>query len=338
MTVDYKKDIYFDPRLGEIYAKTQEGQFREFTYESPEGIIRHQFILRPILLPELGTNAVNEAACFDISTPYGYGGPMIMELKEGCQEKLLQGFADRFADYCRQEHIISEFIRFHPIANNAKDFASIYDVSLFNQTVGIDLERFEDPVKSEFSKSARKSIRRCVREGLTYEVIEHPDTLQDFADIYYETLDRNKAEERYYFCRAYFDDFVKTMPENILTCKVYLGEKVIAMGFYFHSEDILHAHLSGTLTDYLHLSPAYLLRYALVTWGKAHGYKLIHTGGGRTGDPQDNLYRFKQKFGRNTEFEFYLGRKIWNQKRYDELVAMTGTRQSHYFPQFRRES
>ncbi len=171
--------------------------------------------------------------------------------------------------------------------------------------------------------------------GLSYEIEEYPEDLEDFAKIYYQTMDRNQADSRYYFDLEYFKAFVETMPESILKCKVMLDNNVIAMGFYLRSHDVLHTHLSGTLTDYIHLSPAYILRYALVEWGKANGYKLIHSGGGMTGSTDDSLYRFKKKFGINTEFLFFIGRKIWNESVYRELVSATKTQKSTFFPQYR---
>ena len=343
MLLDYKNDIYFDPRLGEIYARLEGGRFREFNYETAAGHIRHQFIIRPIELADtLSDSSELSAAALetysDLTTPYGYGGPLIMEFEPGRKQELLAGFAQAFADYCREQCIVSEFVRFHILAGNAADFSSIYETEHYNNTVGINLADYDDPFQAEFSKSARKSLRRCLRDGLTYEIEEYPDTLEDFAEIYYQTMDRNEADDSYYFGAEYFSAFLETMPEAVIKCSVFHEDKTIAMGFYLRSADILHTHLSGTLSDYMHLSPAYVMRYALVQWGKKKGYKLIHTGGGTSGDPNDGLYRFKKKFGQNTEFDFHIGRKIWNKEVYRDLVKLTGTADTSFFPQYRAEN
>lgn len=331
MIIDAQNDIYFDPRLGEIYAELEGGVFREFFFENEGGRIRHQFIKRPIPKPE-GWKAGD---VFDLTTPYGYGGPLVMDLESGGKDRLLAGFQEAFAEFCREEQIVSEFIRFHPVAENALDFTPVYEVFKFNRTVGINLAGYDDPVQAEFTKSARKTTRQALRAGLTFGVEENPRTLSDFMDIYYQTMDRNDADSRYYFDAAYFDAFIEKMPEKVLKCKVFYEGKVIAMGFYLRSRDILHTHLSGTVTDFLHLSPAYVLRYGLTMWGKEKGYALIHNGGGTSGDPADSLYRFKQKFGQHTEFDFYLGKKIWNPEVYEELTGLTGTSASSFFPQYR---
>jgi len=209
MLLDYKNDIYFDPRLGEIYARLEGGRFREFNYETAAGHIRHQFIMRPIELADTLSDSSDLSAAAletysDLTTPYGYGGPLIMEFEPGRKQELLAGFAQAFADYCREQCIVSEFVRFHILAGNAADFSSIYETEHYNNTVGINLADYDDPFQAEFSKSARKSLRRCLRDGLTYEIEEYPDTLTDFAEIYYQTMDRNEADDSYYFGAEYF--------------------------------------------------------------------------------------------------------------------------------------
>ncbi|NLC40357.1 MAG: GNAT family N-acetyltransferase [Clostridiaceae bacterium] len=339
MIIDYKNDIYFDPRLGEIYATLEGGRFHEFDFKNDAGSIRHQFIIRPIELAAVTAGKTDPAPqlFYDLTTPYGYGGPLIMEVKPGRKQELLDGFAEAFAGFCKEENIVSEFVRFHILAGNAEDFSSMYETELFNHTVGINLADYDDPFQDEFAKSARKVVRRCLRDGMTWEIEENPDTLEDFAEIYYQTMDRNEAADRYYFDADYFAAFIETMPEAVLKCRVLYEDKTIAMGFFLRSADVLHIHLSGTLSEYLHLSPAYVLRYGLTQWGREQGYKLIHTGGGISGDPEDSLYLFKKRFSRNTEFDFYIGRKVWNEEVYHELVELSGTAESGFFPQYRAE-
>lgn len=335
MIVDYKNDIYFDPRLGNIYARLEGGIFQEYRYENAFGLIRHQFILRPIDLEGVDLVGLGLDGYYDLTTPYGYGGPVIMEVEAGREDDLISAFHHEFALYCQANRIVSEFIRFHPLGDDAQAFRSLYQVDFYNRTLGINLVDYDDPFQAEFSKSARKCVRQCLRQGLTYQILENPDSLSDFSAIYYQTMDRNQASEDYYFDEAYFDAFIATMSEHVIKCSVFYQGETIAMGFYLRSDDILHTHLSGTASDYLHLSPAYVLRYAALEWAKAQGLKLIHSGGGMSGDPQDSLYRFKKRFSKHTEFEFFLGQKIWDQAVYSKLVEVTGKQASDFFPAYR---
>ena len=107
---------------------------------------------------------------------------------------------------------------------------------------------------------------------------------------------------------------------------------------YFTTANTIHAHLSGTDTEYLYLSPAYILKYGTVIWGKNKGYDFVHYGGGTSSSEDDTLYLFKSKFSKNTKFEFWIGKKVWNEKIYERLCKETNKNiDDQYFPAYRKE-
>lgn len=322
-------DIYFDKEYGKLYEKMECGRALVFEYKSEHGKIRSQFIRREIPI------AINNISYYDLVTPYGYGGPVILEC-DGNKEELLKGFEEEFGRYCMDNKIVSEFIRFHPIINNALDFKEMYEVIWDRHTVGTNLELSDEPVMEEFSKSCRKNIRQAFNKGITSRITKAPDNLHNFKEIYYSTMKRNKASAFYYFDDSYFEQCLEKYREHILLVEAVYEGKVIAAGFYFIWRDMIHIHLSGTLSEYLYLSPAYILRYAVTIWGKEHGCRFIHHGGGTGKEADNSLYQFKKQFGRNTELDFYTGRKIWNQQVYEELCNVAGIDQNaEYFPPYR---
>lgn len=327
------QDIYFEPNYGKLYEKMENGISECFEYSNEHGSITNLFIKReiPIILD-------SEEKYYDITTPYGYGGPIINNVVKGKEAELVNGYKKAFMEFCLANNIVSEFIRFHPVIGNEIPFKVVYDVQYLRKTVGTNLKEFEEPFQEEFSKSARKNVRRSLREGVSYEIIENPDSIDEFLEIYYSTMDRNEADDYYYFDEEYFKKCLELFPENILIVKALYEEKTIAMGFYFIYDKYIHTHLSGTLSEHLNLSPAYILRYALTEWGKENGYHLIHHGGATTNDENDSLLRFKKRFGQNTEFDFSIGRRIWNQKIYKQLCdAVNVEKESNFFPAYRLE-
>lgn len=321
-------DIYFDDSYGKLYEEIEHGEAVVYTFESQYGTIRHSFIKREIPLK------VNNQAYYDIVTPYGYGGPIIIETID--EKKLVAEFEEEFNIYCKDNRIVSEFIRFHPMLNNAEKVDEVYNISHIRNTVGTNLKDFEDPFQSEFSKSCRKNVRKALKKDVDYKITESPNDIKSFLNIYYSTMDRNKAEDYYYFDESYFNTCLEIFKENILIVEAIYKEKTIAMGFYFIYNNYIHTHLSGTLSEYLHLSPAYVLRYALTVWGKDNGYEYIHHGGGTSNDPEDSLYKFKKQFGKHTEFEFYIGKRIWNKNIYNQLCKEIGVNaESDFFPAYR---
>ncbi len=323
-------DIYFEPAYGRLY-ETPEETCEQFLYETDAGRISDVFLKRRIPdLPE-GEEA------FDLITPYGYGGPVILELKDPEKKKeLIDGFMQAFSRYAKENRIVSEFVRFHPIIGNGVDFREAYGSLYDRKTVGTNLT-YEDVIGTEFSKHKRKDIRKILSDPLIrYETEEAPDRLDDFLEIYYSTMDRDAADDYYYFGRDYFQKILDSFPENVVTCRVFYGEKTIAMGVYFRYKGLLHAHLSGTLTEYLSHSPAYILKYAMALYGHEKGYQYIHYGGGTSSSPDNSLYQFKKNFGKNTEFDFYIGKKIWDEAAYHRLCALRGVPEdTAFFPAYR---
>ncbi|KNY26378.1 GNAT family N-acetyltransferase [Pseudobacteroides cellulosolvens] len=323
-------DLYFESSYGKLYEKVENGVSEVFEFKSDYGIVSHMFIKRQVPLK------IDEKTYYDIITPYGYGGPIIEWCEEGRRKELVNDFCLALNQYCNKNNIVSEFVRFHPIIGNAQDFIDYYDVEHIRNTIGTNLEQYGDPFQSEFSKSCRKNIKKALRNGVSFEIIEKPSDVDDFIKVYYSTMKRNKADDYYYFDEEYFKHCIELFGKNIVLVKAIYKELTIAMGFYFIYDKTIHIHLSGTLNEFLYLSPAYILRYAITIWGKEKGYKLIHHGGGRSNDIDDSLYLFKKQFGCNTEFRFYIGKKIWNEEINSRLCEIVGAdRNSKFFPAYR---
>ncbi len=324
-------DIYFSEQYGKLCERIEGGVCETYHYSSDAGEVKHMFIKRPI------SKLIHGVQYYDLVTPYGYGGPLVISAVEGQCQTLCKQFGEAFERYCMEHHIVSEFVRFHPVICNAKDFREIYHPVYLRKTLGTNLEAYEDPVQNEFTKSCRKKIRQELARGIRYRITEHPDNMDTFLEVYYATMKRKNAPEFYYFSKEYFDTALELLRSKILFVEAILEGKTIAACFDFIDHGIIHIHLSGTLNEYLHLSPEYILQYATTLWGKEHGYRLIHRGGGISNAPDDSLYSFKKKFSQNTEFDFYVGKKIWNNAIYEALCMETGSnRDSEYFPAYRR--
>lgn len=322
-------DIYFEQDYGKLYEGIEGGNCEVFEFNHPLGTVRHLFIKRKIDTPLVGEY-------YDLVTPYGYGGPIITEGEARNKPFLAKEFQRTFQEYCQKNNIISEFVRFHPVFSNEEDFKEFYELVFRRKTTGTNLASFEDPIKSEFSNSAKANIKRALKAGVETRITLHPPCLKLFKEFYYKTLQKNQADDIYFFDDDYFEKCLKYLGGNILLIEaIYKGE-VIGMILNFVYEDMIHIHLSGTLEETIHLSPVYIMMHTLTQWAKDNGIQLIHSGGGRTDSPDDNLYQFKKRFGKNTEFNYYFGYKIWNQEIYDRLTKLNGTcHDKSYFPAYR---
>ena len=326
-------DIYFEPDYGRLYEKVENGSFEIYDFEHTFGKIQHMYIKRKI--PE----QIDARDYYDIVTPYGYGGPVILESHGEYREELVREFHKAFARHCAHQRIVSEFIRFHPLLDNAKDFQEVYDVHFMRPTVGTNLLAHNDPVNVELSKSARKNIRRALREGVKYRVNENPDNLEAFKQVYYTTMNRKNADAYYYFNDEYFDALINTLGNYLIVTEALYKGKIIGMMLTFKYNKILHTHLSGTYEEYHHLYPVYVMQYAITRWGKEKEYHLLHGGGGLTNSLDDSLYLFKKQFGKHESSGFQVGKKVWNSEIYSALCKFTDANSDDgFFPAYRAKA
>ncbi len=323
-------DIYFDENYGKLYEKVENGEAVVFECKTSNGVIINQFIKREIPIK------FDDNVYYDIVTPYGYGGPYIKECIN--KDALLKDYEEQFSKYCIENNIVAEFVRFHPIYKNYEDFKEIYNAKFNRYTLATNLKDYENPVEAEFSKSCRKTIRQVLKEGISFEMEVNPTDLNEFKRIYYLNMERKQADDYYFFGDEYFDNILKYYSKNIVLAKSMYDNRIVAAGLYYITDGNIHAHLSGTDTQYLHLSPAYILKYGTALWGKENGYNYIHYGGGTTTSLEDTLFVFKSKFAKNTKLEFWIGKRIWNYDVYDKLCKEKGVnKEIEYFPAYRKE-
>lgn len=323
-------DIYFEKNYGRLYEEIEGGKCVVFDFQNDLGKVRHMFIKRPI------PTKLEGDVLYDLTTPYGYGGPLVTAYEKEGKTQLIDDFIEAFGKYCLEQKIVSELVRFHPVLRNAEDFNAYYDIIFKRNTIQTKLADSDDPILSEYSSSCRRDIKHALKAGVQYKVIQAPDNLVGFKEIYHSTMKRNGADSIYFFDDAYFSECLEYFKENIILVEVSYEGLVIGMGMYFVYEDLIHVHLTGTLQEFHYLSPAYIIQYAMALWGKENNMKLIHHGGGRTGEKDDKLFLFKKKFGRNQELEYFIGQKVWNLQIYRELCEAAGVLEdTEAFPAYR---
>lgn len=327
-------DIYFQKAYAKLHETIENGVADSFEVKTEAGKITHQFIKREIPFHVEGDKYS------DLITPYGYGGPMIEWKDDATEEQkhsLIRRFEADYSKWCKENNIVSEFIRFHPLYDYAKYFSEYFNIQNIRQVIATPIDSNKETFEKEFSKSTRKVVRKSLKAGVSYRVTQNPESIDAFLKVYYSTMDRNNAADFYYFDKTYFEKCLAEFQDHILLIEVLFEDQVIAAGFYFISEDKIYAHLSGTDTSYLNLSPAYIIKYATIKWAEEHHIQLVYYGGGTTSSPNDSLYQFKRKFSRELTFDFYIGRRIHDKLIYQKLCQLTGTNEEKaFFPAYRR--
>lgn len=335
-----KKDVYFTYDYMQPFKNNGDGEPILFYLESHLGKVLYPFLYRDIAesLTLKGKIPVN--TYFDISTVYGYGGPII-EMSAGYtsdsfKNQFKREFHQYFTEYCSQKNIISQFDRFHPILNTQENFADFSQIIPNKKTVCMDLQS-EEWMTQELTSGCRNKIRQAQKNGVTVIVNDHLETLEAFKILYAQTMTKNEAAEYYFFNQHFFEEVKNFSKEHILLANAYVETKIVASALILYYDGYLHHHFSGSLPEYRNLKPNNLLFYEIAKWGCENGYELFHLGGGHASE-QDSLFRFKKSFSKSEPNDFYIGKKIHNLKMYDVLVQLAKTgnfASTDYFPAYR---
>lgn len=301
-----KRDIYFTRQYCKMEQEKEQGMAQLFVYEEGnENIGVYPFIKHQINHPRL------QEQYYDIETPYGYGGPVTM-----CADSSFTSrFENSFLEYCKNENIIAEFVRFHPLIENEHVFQKNIEVLHNRSTVWLDLTESIDHIwMNEVTAQNRNTIRKCEKNQLYVEVSNRYDT---FIEIYNETMQKVGAEAFYFFGQQYYEQ-IKENASYVLF-EVKQGEATLAAAIFMGYGQYFHYHLSGSRKEFLKLAPNNILLWEAIKYAKEQGYKKMHFGGGLTDSKEDNLFRFKSKFSK-TSAEFYIGKRIHNKEVYEMLI------------------
>lgn len=263
---------------------------------------------------------------FDFATPYGYGGWII----EGEDTESL---FEEYSRWIEKNNIICEFVRFHPILQNHKRCTDFYEIIQLGEVVHMELLSPEDIWNNIISRN-RNMIRKAIKNDIKIYNGRFPEIYERFRLIYNATMDKNEAEEYYYFEEQFYESILEDLSEN---AQVFWAEKdgqVIAASIILATNERMNYHLSGSLREYSSFASTNLLLYKAALWGCANGYSTLYLGGG-IGSGEDSLFKFKRAFYKGDLNRFHIGKKIYNQEKYDELLRLRGTVDSGFFPKYR---
>ena len=239
----------------------------------------------------------------------------------------------------RKNGIVDNFVRYHPVLSNAIPMKQTSTVTDLGKTVAFDLSS-PDVIWENIISKNRNMIRKAEKNGIEIRHGKSMELLAEFKRIYNATMEKDHAEEYYFFDDAFYESIHKDLYDNYEMFYAVLNGEIIAMSIMIYGNKQMHYHLSDSMIEYRNLAPSNLLLYKAALWGCEHGLKTFHLGGG-VGSEEDNLYKFKAAFNRNSDYQFSIGKEVFDQKKYDEMVKIrresdsSFNESSHYFPLYR---
>lgn len=285
-------DIYFTQSYAALHAAPQDRPCC-YVYEDDGEVFLLPLILREILPYAPGY--------YDFESPYGYGGPIASNGATAFWEKALAAFSR----CCRDQRMVVGFVRMHPLLGNAQICAPALPVAYNRSTVAVNLQdSAEDIWTGQIHPKHRNSIRNAEKHGLRFELDDTFACLEDFMDIYAETMAYCRADSAYLFPRSYFTSLRDSLREKALLGLVRLDERVIAVAIFLQYGPFAHYHLAGSRVALRGLSPNNFLLYQAILSLKERNKHWLHLGGGSNALTDNSLLRFKERFSPH-RFDFY---------------------------------
>lgn len=307
------RDVYFSPEYYSLYQNYGDGEAWCFVFEKDNNIALYPFLKNPITT--LGYQLDKEY--YDIQGAYGYNG-LIASTDDA---SFIAAFWEEFDAYCQENDIIAEFMRFHPLLNNQRLASSQMKTFYSRQTVALDLTD-DDIWMHQISSKNRNVIRKAEKEGVT---IVESDDYETFRRLYDGTMTDLHAEDFYFFPQSYYEEYKQTFKDKSMLCLAMLNGKVIAGSMFMFSDDYAHYHLSARDREYSRYAANNLILWYGIQKAKERGCKWFHFGGGTTGEDDDSLLQFKKDFSK-TLCEFWIGKRVYNQVVYEQIVEQWKTK------------
>lgn len=321
-------DVYYLSGYVKAFQIHGDGQPLLFYYEDADVRGINVVMKRDIAEEPFFRDKISPGTRFDFISPYGYGG------------WLLEGSGDSaplftaYEAWCADHNIVSEFVRYHPVLNNADATRPFYDVVMLGNTISLELSS-QEVIWANLTSKNRNMVRKAQKSGVKIHRGQFPDIYKTFRKIYNLTMDSDNAKPYYYFAEEFYDSICNDLPEEAQVFWAEYEGNIIAASIMLSVNGKMNYHLSGSLREYQHMAPTNLLLYKAALWGCRNGCRSLHLGGG-VGSKEDSLFKFKSSFNRSKRLQFAIGKKVFLPDVYQELTTMKNPEDSGgFFPGYR---
>lgn len=279
---------------------------------------------------------IPQSSFFDLSSVYGYVGPISNKENQCLDAELINNFKKAFLSFLKEEQIVSVFSRLHPFLAQERlmaDFNGIYENG---KTVAFDLTLPIEVQRKKYNQSTYSSIKKSWKKGLLIKETKDTEDIDAFVEIYAENMKRIQSTDYYLFERQYFLDLINSNEFDCRLLLVCFEDEIMCGTLITLTHGIVQGHLIATKSAYLHESPAKFLIDQVTVLGRKEGMKYMNLGGG-LGFKKDTLFSWKAGFS-----DLFLDYKSWryvvNDSVYHNLVNKQGIDKNaniDFFPLYR---
>ena len=332
---NHLQSIFLNSKYYTLFEECGYGESICYYFENDDQIAMYPFLKRSIN----SLNLINYSKdYYDIEGALGYNGIFSSSYKSNFTEK----FSNNFDNYCKKNNVIAEFTRCNPIILNHR--IKKRKPEIINKNIIIDLNRSkEDLWKNSYEYSVRKNINKAKKNNLKTEQYFGsmlPNKLLDeFKNIYFNTMQRNNANKESYFNDIFFEKLLQKLKNNCLFSFTSFKSKYISCELILIDKMYAYSFIGGTLSDFFEFRPNEILKHNLILFLKKNRFKKYCIGGGHKLD--DGIYKYKKNFSKDCDsYDFYIIKQIHNNKIYKQLCNLWKSKyndkDNNYFFKYRK--
>jgi hypothetical protein len=327
------REVFAHPAYVRLFCRKQDKAMCA-AYLSGDTKILFPFILRD-LVEEPWVVEAQFRGLHDIITPYGYGGAFRLD---GNSEQT--SFWSEFGRWAVEQNVVSMFMRMSLFSDQLEPFEG--QLRTIGENIVVQLMEPLDIIIAGYKHKVRTNVDKARRNGLYAIVDYNGEFLSSFLEIYYQTMDRNKAKLEYYFPRSFFQEVIDNLPGQYVFFHISDGDEILSTELVLLSAHRAYSYLGGTKAESFPLRPNDLLKHEIIVWGKNRGLRQLVLGGGYA--PNDGIYRYKKSFASYGGVDFCVGTKVFSTNLYEALVTSRYSYErkrgsigmaNGYFPEYR---
>ncbi len=203
-------DSYYLPGYVKAFQRHGDGEPLLFYFEEDALRAVNVVMKRDLALDRHFQGKIEADTIFDLATPYGYGGFLL----DGAVDHL-STLNEAYYQWCIENGIISEFVRFHPVLENARALREMYEVVDLGRTIQLELQS-EEQIWAGLTSKNRNVIRKARKSGVEIFWGRSPELMAKFKSMYDATMAKDEAAAYYYFKEDFYQSVLHDIKNSFL--------------------------------------------------------------------------------------------------------------------------
>jgi hypothetical protein len=204
-------------------------------------------------------------------------------------------------------------------------------VTPFKEHFVVDLHR---PINSRTCGHHQRYVRKSLRCVSVERCREPKQFLNEWVELYSTLIERHTIRGIATFSRASFEKQLE-VPGLVMFRSLH-EDATVGMILWYVQGDVGYYHLGAYSDAGYDVHASFALFWSALEYFADKGLRWINLGAGAgvTGNGGDGLSSFKRGWSTGTRSSYFCGR-IFNKEIYTEIVKVTGTSATNYFPAYR---